>query len=340
MGVYFRSVRTAPRSWYHSLRRRWQTAPPANQPPSVRKDLHLDRLEATSLAGDDLTTPPRSVAFLDELLKNPLQLGEPVAAFGAKVDLKDGRIVRLCPKFHHNLSVESLKTTYRIYRKSPRARLYSLIAIDGPLRGKRFAPPGLQQVYLAADSAEVCLRLVQKPAPTNSARIPQVALRLRCLDLYFNDINYGDGGYEGWVSWITRRLRALSEATGWISTTGCGLITRPPRRPGIFGSRRHRCRSHTVEVSARPLIVFFLKPFKAILAESVRQEAHIISTTPIELGWVEPFPSACWSADRPSHTGTDCAKRWDVVRVILGDDLAEERDCGTLLCRKRYRLVE
>lgn len=174
----------------------------------VRKDIQLGRIEATSLAGVDLTTPPKNFAIFDELVTDPLLFGEPVAAFlevhfqriatcsGAsahevmkimgefktalsahredrkqnaisrrerlartraagfvpKVDLKDGRIVRLCPKWHHDLSANALQTTYRIFRKSPRARRYTLVAIDGPLKGKRYAPPGFQQVYLSAQA--------------------------------------------------------------------------------------------------------------------------------------------------------------------------------------------
>lgn len=174
----------------------------------LRKDIELGRIEATPLAAAHLTSPPQNFAFFDELITDPLQLGEPVAAFlevhfhriavcsgasahetmrimgeykaalsahrenrkqnainrrerlaqtraagfVAKVDLKDGRIVRLCPKWHHDLSVEALKSTYRIFRKSPRARRYTLVAIDGPLKGKRFAPPGFQQVYLSAQA--------------------------------------------------------------------------------------------------------------------------------------------------------------------------------------------
>ena len=123
----------------------------------VRKEIQLGEFEETSLERADLISPPRDFAFLDGLISDPLQLGEPVAAFleihfhliaacsgasahetlrlmgefksalsarredrkqnaiirrerlaktraagfVAKVDLKDGRIVRLCPKWHH-----------------------------------------------------------------------------------------------------------------------------------------------------------------------------------------------------------------------------------------------
>lgn len=68
-----------------------------------------------------------------------------------KVDLKDGRLVRLCPKWHQDLSADALATTYRVSRKSSRARRYSLVGVAGPWKDRRFAPPGTHQVYLTAD---------------------------------------------------------------------------------------------------------------------------------------------------------------------------------------------
>lgn len=66
-------------------------------------------------------------------------------------DLRDGRLLRLCPEQHSNFVPEAIETTFRIIR-APRARKYSLMAVEGPLKGQRFIPPGGH--YLAVEAED------------------------------------------------------------------------------------------------------------------------------------------------------------------------------------------